>query len=262
MAAAASNSDRDVVTAGVAVIGNEILSGSVQDENIAYIARGLNDIGIRLREVRVVPDVHQEIADAVNALRAKYDYVFTTGGIGPTHDDITAEAIGLAFDRKVEYHPEAFRRLEEFYAQRGQEFTESRKRMTLAPEGAELVNNEVMIAPGLKIDNVFVLAGVPRIAHAMFEAAKSHLHGGSVIQSRSITTNLAEGDLAAALEAIQNKYPESDLGSYPFYHAPRGSGVKLVARATDTDLLTKIGDEIRTMIAQLGGDVLEDDRSW
>jgi molybdenum cofactor synthesis domain-containing protein len=262
MAAAPSESEDLVVTAAIAVIGNEILSGSVQDENIAYIARGLNQIGIRLREVRVVPDVHQEIADAVNALRAKYDYVFTTGGIGPTHDDITAEAVGLAFGRKVGYHPEAFKRLEAFYAQRGQDFTDARKRMTLAPEGAELVNNEVMIAPGLKIENVFVLAGVPRIAHAMFDAAKPMLKGGRIMQSRAISTHLTEGEMAAPLEVIQNRFPASDIGSYPFYNTSRGSGVKLVARATDTAMLTEIGDEIRAMIAKLGGEVIEDDRSW
>ena len=259
---AAAPPEETVVTAAIAVIGNEILSGSVQDENIGYIARGLNEIGIQLREVRVVPDIHQEIADAVNALRSRWDYVFTTGGIGPTHDDITAEAIALAFGRKVEYHPEAFARLEAFYASRGQEFTDGRKRMTLAPEGAELVNNEVMIAPGIKIENVFVLAGVPRIAQAMFEATKPYLRRGRIVQSRSITTNLVEGELAGPLETIQNRYPNSDIGSYPFYNTPRGNGVKLVARATDTDLLETIGAEIRQMIADLGGEVIEDDRSW
>jgi molybdenum cofactor synthesis domain-containing protein len=259
---AAAPPEETVVTAAIAVIGNEILSGSVQDENIGYIARGLNEIGIQLREVRVVPDIHQEIADAVNALRNRWDYVFTTGGIGPTHDDITAESIALAFGRKVEYHPEAFARLEAFYASRGQEFTDGRKRMTLAPEGAELVNNEVMIAPGIKIENVFVLAGVPRIAQAMFEATKPYLRRGRIVQSRSITTNLVEGELAGPLETIQNRYPNSDIGSYPFYNTPRGNGVKLVARATDTDLLETIGAEIRQMIADLGGEVIEDDRSW
>ena len=251
-----------VVTAGIAVIGNEILSGSVQDENVAYIARSLNEIGIRLAEVRVVPDIQREIADAVNALRVRYDYVFTTGGIGPTHDDITAEAIGLAFERPVVYHPETLARLEAFYQQRGQELTAGRKRMTLAPEGAELVNNEVMIAPGLKIENVFVLAGVPRIAQAMFEAAKPHLKGGAVMESRAISTNSVEGDLAGPLEAIQERYPATDIGSYPFYNTPRGHGVKLVVRATDTELLETVGNTIRVMIADLGGDVLEDDRSW
>ena len=262
MADASTAADERVVTAGIAVIGNEILSGSVQDENVAYIARGLNEIGIRLREVRVVPDIHQEIADAVNALRARWDYVFTTGGIGPTHDDITAEAVGLAFGRKVDYHPEAFERLAAFYADRGQEFTDGRKRMTLAPEGAELVNNEMMIAPGIKIENVFVLAGVPRIAHAMFEAAKVHLKGGSVMQSRSISTHLVEGELAGPLAEIQKRFPASDVGSYPFYNTPRGNGVKLVVRGTDKALLMTVGDEIRQMIADLGGEIIEDDRSW
>ncbi|MCA8927167.1 MAG: competence/damage-inducible protein A [Alphaproteobacteria bacterium] len=259
---AAAHPDETVVTAAIAVIGNEILSGSVQDENIAYIARGLNEIGIQLREVRVVPDIHREIADAVNALRGRWDYVFTTGGIGPTHDDITAEAVALAFERKVTYHPEAFARLEAFYASRGQDFTEGRKRMTLAPEGAELVNNEAMIAPGLKVENVFVLAGVPRIAQAMFEATKPYLRRGNVVHSRSITTHLVEGELAGPLEAIQKRHPHADLGSYPFYNTPRGNGVKLVARATSQDLLDTVGDEIRRMIADLGGETIEDDRSW
>ncbi len=257
-----SMSDKTVVTAAIAVIGNEILSGSVQDENIAYIARGLNDIGIRLQEVRVVPDDHQEIADAVNALRRRYDYVFTTGGIGPTHDDITAEAMGVAFDRPVGYHPEALARLDAFYKQRGQEFTDSRKRMTLAPEGAELVNNEAMIAPGLKIENVFVLAGVPRIAHAMFEATKPYLRRGHIVESRAITTHLMEGDIAAPLSGIQDRFPESDIGSYPFYNTARGNGVKLIVRATDRNLIDTIGDEIRAMVAKLGGEVIEDKRSW
>jgi molybdenum cofactor synthesis domain-containing protein len=262
MAAATSAADETVVTAAIAIIGNEILSGSVQDENVAYIAKGLNEIGIRLQEVRVVPDIHREIADAVNALRQRYNYVFTTGGIGPTHDDITAEAMGVAFDRPVTYHPEAYARLDAFYKQRGQEFTEGRKRMTLAPEGAELVNNEAMIAPGLKIENVFVLAGVPRIAHAMFEAAKPYLKGGSVVQSRGITTHMTEGDMAERLSAIQDRFPHSDIGSYPFYNTPRGSGVKLIIRATDTQMIEIIGEEIRTMITNLGGQVIEDDRSW
>jgi molybdenum cofactor synthesis domain-containing protein len=262
MAAAAPAADDTVITAAIAVIGNEILSGSVQDENIAYIAKGLNEIGIRLQEVRVVPDIHQEIADAVNALRHRYNYVFTTGGIGPTHDDITAEAMGVAFDRPVDYHPEAYARLDAFYKERGQEFTEGRKRMTLAPEGAELVNNQAMIAPGLKIENVFVLAGVPRIAHAMFEAAKPYLKRGSVVQSRGISTHLMEGDMAERLSDIQDEFPASDIGSYPFYNTPRGSGVKLIIRATDTDMIESIGTEIRTMIANLGGEIIEDDRSW
>ena len=261
--ASASPSDQDtVVTAAIAVIGNEILSGTVQDENIAYIAKGLVEIGIQLREVRVVPDIHQEIADAVNALRHRYDYVFTTGGIGPTHDDITAEALGVAFDRPVDYHPEAFARLDAFYKERGQEFTEGRKRMTLAPAGAELVNNQAMIAPGLKIDNVFVLAGVPRIAHAMFEAAKPFLRRGSVVRSRAISTHLMEGDMAERLTAIQDRYGATDIGSYPFYQTARGNGVKLIIRATDTDLIEAVGGEIRSMIGELGGEIIEDDRSW
>jgi molybdenum cofactor synthesis domain-containing protein len=246
------------VTAALAIIGNEILSGRTQDANLAFLGKSLNDIGIQLREVRVVPDVEAEIVDAVNALRARYDYVFTTGGIGPTHDDITPESVAKAFGRRAVYHPEAYERLRAWYEANGREFTEMRKRMALMPEGAELIDNPVSVAPGFKIGNVFVLAGVPQIMRSMFEAAKPHLRGGERVGSRSISTRLVEGILAGPLKAVQERHPDADIGSYPFYNTPNGTGVALVVRSTSPAALKAAGDEILAMIAALGGEVLED----
>lgn len=246
------------ITAALAIIGNEILSGRTQDANLAFLGKGLNDIGIQLREVRVVPDIEEEIVAAVNALRTRYDYVFTTGGIGPTHDDITPESVAKAFGRKAVYHPEAYERLRAWYEANGREFTDMRKRMTLMPEGAELIDNAVSVAPGFKVENVFVLAGVPQIMRAMFEAAKPHLRGGDRVGSRSISTRLVEGILAGPLKAIQERYPAAEIGSYPFYNTANGTGVALVIRSTDPQELQKAGDEIRAMIRDLGGDALED----
>jgi molybdenum cofactor synthesis domain-containing protein len=246
------------VTAALVIIGNEILSGRTQDANLAFLGKSLNDIGIQMREVRVVPDVEEEIVAAVNAVRARYDYVFTTGGIGPTHDDITPESIAAAFGRKAVYHPEAYERLRAWYEANGREFTEMRKRMVLMPEGAELVNNEATIAPGFKVENVFVFAGVPQIMRAMFEATKPQLSGGDRVQSRSIGTRVVEGILAGPLKAIQERYPRADIGSYPFYNTPNGTGVSLVVRSTNPDDLKGAGDEIVAMIRDLDGEVLDD----
>jgi molybdenum cofactor synthesis domain-containing protein len=253
-------SDSTMVTAAVCVIGNEILSGRTQDANIAFLGRGLNEIGVQLREVRVVPDIREEIVAAVNALRARYDYVFTTGGIGPTHDDITAESIGAAFDRQVDYHPVAYARMDAYYRETGREFTEARKRMALMPEGAELIENEATIAPGFRVENVFVLAGVPQIARAMFEAAKPALRRGRTVLSRSISTKLVEGVLAQGLGEIQDRHPRADIGSYPFYDGPGGHGVTLVVRSTEPADLESAGDQILALIAGLGGEALGDER--
>ncbi len=246
------------VTAALVIIGNEILSGRTQDANLAFLGKALNEIGIQMREVRVVPDVEEEIVAAVNALRARYDYVFTTGGIGPTHDDITPESVAAAFGRKAVYHPEAYERLRAWYEANGREFTEMRKRMTLMPEGAELIDNAVSVAPGFKVENVFVFAGVPQIMRAMFEAAKPHLRGGAKVRSRSISTRLVEGILAGPLKRIQERYPAAEIGSYPFYNTPNGTGVALVIRSTDAAVLDAAGAEILAMIRDLNGEVIED----
>ena len=250
----------DTVTAALCIIGNEILSGRVQDANLAFLGQGLNEVGVQLREVRVVPDIEDEIVAAVNALRARYTYVFTTGGIGPTHDDITPESVAKAFGRRAVHHPVAYARLEEWYRNNDREFTEARKRMTLMPEGAELVDNAVSIAPGFRVENVFVMAGVPQIMRAMFEAAKPLLRGGKAVRSRTIGTRVVEGVLAGPLGEIQKRFPQSDIGSYPYYGAPGGHGVNLVVRSTEPADLEGAGDAIVEMIRDLGGDVLDDVR--
>ena len=249
------------VTAALCVIGNEILSGRTQDRNIAFLGNGLNEIGIQLSEVRIVPDIRDEIVEAVNALRARYDYVFTTGGIGPTHDDITPESIAAAFGTDWHYPPDSYRRMAEWYDRRGQEFTEARKRMTITPVGAELVDNSVSIAPGFRMENVFVFAGVPQIMQSMFEAAKPSLRRGTVIHSRSLSTRLVEGVLAKGLGAVQQRFPELDLGSYPFYNTDKGTGVALVVRGPDRARIDAAATEIYAFVEELGGEVIEDSAS-
>jgi molybdenum cofactor synthesis domain-containing protein len=232
------------ITAAVLVIGDEILSGRTQDTNLAAIARFLSPFGIDLAEARMVPDVGPEIVAAVNALRARYDYLFTTGGIGPTHDDITADAIGAAFGVPVEHHPEAMTLLAARYAPG--DFNERRQRMARVPKGASLIKNSVSTAPGFQIDNVFVMAGVPKIMQAMLEDIAPRLVRGVPVVSRTLTVPLPEGAIAEPLARLQARYPEVAIGSYPFFPeaAPAGHGVTrtvgtaLVVRGRD---LVKVG---------------------
>ncbi|HXJ03075.1 MAG TPA: molybdopterin-binding protein [Micropepsaceae bacterium] len=225
------------ITAAVLVIGDEILSGRTQDVNVAAIARFLAPYGIDLAEVRFVPDIQAEIVAAVNALRGRYTYVFTTGGIGPTHDDITADAIGAAFDLPVEHHPEAMALLAARY-QPG-EFNEMRQRMARMPVGASLIKNPVSAAPGFQIENVFVMAGVPKIMQAMLEDVGPRLQQGATVISRSLTVRLPEGKIAQELAEIQAAHPAISIGSYPFFasNSPAGgaisSGTTLVVRGRD-----------------------------
>ena len=242
------------VTASLIIIGNEILSGRTQDKNISYVAVKLNDAGIQLREVRVVPDVEKEIVDAVNAVRARYDYVFTTGGIGPTHDDITSASIATAFGVKLHRHPDAEKALRAHYS--ADQINESRLKMADVPVGSELIPNAVSTAPGFRIGNVFVMAGVPRIMHAMLDAILPHLKGGETVLSVSVTTNLPEGTIAASLAEIQSSYPGIDIGSYPMYE--RGNlSTTLVLRSPDAALNHAALKEIETLIESLGGEVVE-----
>lgn len=249
-----------VVTAGMVVIGNEILSGRTKDANVAFVGEGLNEIGVQLLEVRVVPDVKEEIVAAVNALRTKFDYVFTTGGIGPTHDDITAESVAAAFGKPAVYHPTTYAMLEATLKERGREFTDARKRMALTPEGADVIENDLGVAPGFVMENVYVMAGVPQVAQSMFRAAAPLLRHGRTKRSRSIATHLAEGEIAAPLEAIQNVYADADIGSYPFYNAPGGHGTTLVVRSFEETDLDGAGAAILQMIADLNGEALSDER--
>jgi len=253
-------SENAVVTAGMVVIGNEILSGRTKDANVSFVGEQLNEIGIQLLEVRVIPDIKEEIVAAVNALRTKFDYVFTTGGIGPTHDDITAESVAAAFGKEAVYHPTSYAILEASLKKRGREFTDARKRMALVPEGGDVIENDLGVAPGFVMENVYVMAGVPQVAQSMFRAAAPQLRRGQTKRSRSIATHLPEGEIAAGLEAIQNAYGDADIGSYPFYNAPGGHGTTLVVRSFATSDLDGAGDAILKLIAELKGEALSDER--
>lgn len=238
-------------TAAVLVIGNEILSGRTQDVNIAFLGDALNEHGIRLAEARIVADIEEEIVAAVNALRVKYDYVFTTGGIGPTHDDITADSIAAAFGVDIDYHPEVYPLLKEAFEARGVEANEARMRMARVPDGASLISNDISLAPGFQLGNVFVLAGVPRIARSMFEAAKSRLTQGAPVLSRSIRVHVGEGTIAAPLAELQEKYAGIDIGSYPWSDGGI-YGTNLVLRCMDEALLERAAGEVFEMAASLG----------
>ena len=245
------------LTAAVLVIGDEILSGRTQDVNIAAIARFLAPFGIDVCEARCVPDIEAEIVAAVNALRARYTYVFTTGGIGPTHDDITADAIGAAFDRPVEHHPEAMAMLAARYAPG--EFNDRRQRMARIPKGATLVKNPVSTAPGFQIENVFVLAGVPKIMQAMLEDVAPRLSRTTPVQSLNITIRMPEGRIAAELAAIQERHQEVSIGSYPFFTASgsmaemRASvGTTLVVRGRDPARVEAACADIEEMVRAQG----------
>ena len=242
--------DTRIVTAAVLVIGDEILSGRTKDANMGFLAERLTELGIRLREARVVADVPEEIVAAVNALRARYDHVFTTGGIGPTHDDITAECVALAFGVPLLRHPEAVRRLEAHY-EAGQ-LNEARLRMANVPEGGTLIDNPVSAAPGFRIGNVHVMAGVPRIMQAMFDGIASTLAGGDKVLSRTVACDLGEGVIAAGLGAIAAEYPELSVGSYPYFRAGK-FGTSLVLRGTDAARLSSATEAVRVLVVSLGG---------
>ena len=237
-------------TACLLVIGNEVLSGRTQDANIKFLATGLGEIGIPLREVRVIPDVPETIIATVNEVRAKFDHVFTTGGIGPTHDDITSECVAQAFGVPWEPHPEAMERLARHY--KPGEFNAARQRMATTPRGATLIDNPVSIAPGFTIGNVHVMAGVPRIMQAMFTGLAPTLAGGPPIASRAVyALGLLEGNVADGLRAIQERHPALDLGSYPFYRAT-GSGVALVAKGNDAAEADAAIAEVTALISEMG----------
>ena len=240
---------RQQPTACVMLIGNEILSGKTQDANLQFLATELAKLGIKLAEARVVRDEFAEIEAALNECRARYTYVFTTGGIGPTHDDITAEAVARAFGTRLELSEDALERLR---GGRG-ELNEARLKMARVPLGATLIDNPISNAPGFRLDNVFVLAGIPSIARAMFEALAPELTTGEKIRSASIDVHAREGDLAAPLERIALAHPEVEIGSYPFAREGR-FGATLVVRGTDADAIERIVEEIVAAMTALGGD--------
>ena len=237
------------VTAAVLVIGDEILSGRTQDTNTNYIARFLAALGIDLKEARVVGDSQEEIVSALNALRSRYTYVFTTGGIGPTHDDITADAVAAAFGARIDFHPEALATLAQRY--KPGEFNEMRKRMARIPEGATLIKNSVSTAPGFQMANVFVMAGVPMIMRAMMEELAPRLRRGAVAQAATVEATIPEGRIAAALADIQKNHQMVSIGSYPFYRED-GFGTQLVVRGRNQAEVEAAADAVEAAVRAEG----------
>jgi molybdenum cofactor synthesis domain-containing protein len=238
-------------TACLLIIGNEVLSGRTQDANLRYIATRLGELGIPLREARVIPDVAEVIVRTVNEVRARFDHVFTTGGIGPTHDDITSECIAAAFGVPWEPHPEAWAKMAAFY--RPGEFNAARQRMATMPRGATLIETTVSIAPGFSIGNVHVLAGVPKVMQAQFESLAPRLGGGRPIVARAVhCAGLPEGRIAEGLAAIAARYAMLDIGSYPYYR-PQGNGVAIVAKGTDAAAAERAIAEVAALMSDLGG---------
>lgn len=227
-----------IYTAGLVVIGDEILSGHTQDRNIAQVASWLQLQGIRLVEVRVVPDMIERIAEAVNAMRAACDYLFTTGGIGPTHDDITVDAVAEALGVTVVIHPEARAMLERYYAGKPGGLTEARLRMARVPQGAELIPNRMSGAPGIRLGNVYLMAGVPHIAAGMLDALTGTLAGGIPLKSETVGCWTPESEVADMLREAENAHPDCRIGSYPFFREGR-VGANFVIRSTDADQLAR-----------------------
>lgn len=241
-------------TASIIIIGNEILSGRTQDLNISYIGKKLEQLGIVLSEVIIIPDVEATIIEKVKHYSENYDYVFTTGGIGPTHDDITTESIAKAFNVKLNRNPEAVACMEKYYDPGT--LTEARLKMADIPEGASLIDNPVSGAPAFQLNNVFVLAGVPSIMQAMFDALTDRLTGGPPILTASVCTNLTESKLAEGMTKIQNECEEVSIGSYPYFK--RGKlGVNVVLRSVDKKLLVKQKVLIEELVIDAGGKILE-----
>ncbi|UYY59787.1 competence/damage-inducible protein A [Sphingomonas sp. S2-65] len=237
-------------TAALAVIGDEILSGRTQDKNVAQLASWLNVQGIRLAEVRIVPDVEGAIVEAVNALRARNDYLFTTGGIGPTHDDITVDAIAAALGVPVVVHPQARAALEDYYATRGG-LTDARLRMARVPEGADLIPNRMSGAPGIRHGNIFILAGVPHIAAGMLDALTGSLEGGLPVLARTLGAWVAESEIADLLRHTERAHAGVSIGSYPFFREGR-VGANFVVRATDQGMLDACADALLAALEAQG----------
>ncbi|GAB5454078.1 MAG: competence/damage-inducible protein A [Henriciella sp.] len=241
------------VTAAICLIGDELLSGRTRDINTQTIAGFLAPYGIQVREVRIVPDETDRIVAAVNALRATYTYVFTTGGIGPTHDDITADAIAAAFEIEIGEHPEVAKMLAARYAEMDTEFTPARRRMARIPHGASLIDNPVSGAPGFQTGNVFTLAGVPKIVEGMLGDIGHRLKTGAVVKSVTVRgTDLREGELAEALEQLSNQYEGVSIGSYPWFKTVKDHGVALIARGTDEAQLSEVQDALAALVKDQG----------
>src|SRR5260221_3264097 len=251
--AAEGEAPRRVVTAAVLVIGDEILSGRTKDKNIGYIAEYLTAIGVDLREVRVVPDIEDAIVGALNALRHRYTYVFTTGGIGPTHDDITADCVAKAFGVSIDVDPRALAIMQERLAATGTEMNEARLRMTRIPKGADLVVNKVSGAPGIWIGNVIVMAGVPTILQAMLDEVAPKLKTGVRMLSQTLRADAREGDIGTQLGEIAKANPEVAIGSYPFFDPQHGPNTNVVLRARDAQKLALAARAVEEMLERATG---------
>jgi molybdenum cofactor synthesis domain-containing protein len=239
----------EIVTAGILVIGDEILSGRTKDQNIGFIAEYLANIAIDLKEVRIVGDEEAEIIAALDALRQRYTYVFTTGGIGPTHDDITADSVAKAFGVGIDHHPEVVARFRERF--KGQDLNEARLRMARIPDGAELIQSATILAPGFMIGNVIVMAGVPSIMQAMMDIVAPKLKSGVKMLSESIRANAREGDIGGPLREIALAHPETVIGSYPFLDENQQPNTNLVVRSRDQAKLTAAMDAVKAMVDSL-----------
>ena len=221
---------KDKVNAAIVIIGNEILSGRTQDVNVVTISEWLNSLGVKLEEVRIIPDIEKVIVKTVNELRKKNKYVFTTGGIGPTHDDITSRSIAKAFNLTYGYHKEAYDLLKRYYGQRA--FNFGRKKMAMMPIKAKLILNPSSAAPGFNVDNVFCLPGVPSILKSMLGGLKNKIVGGKKVLNKTITLKTVESEIAASLEKVQNRYKKVEIGSYPFFRKGK-LGVSIVLRSIE-----------------------------
>tara|TARA_Y100001958_G_C21130915_1_gene472282 strand:+ start:321 stop:1070 length:750 start_codon:yes stop_codon:yes gene_type:complete len=229
------------VNAAILIIGNEILSGRTQDTNTSTLANWLNSIGVKVEEVRVIPDLEEKIIETLNTLRSKYDYVFTTGGIGPTHDDITAQSVSKTFGLKYEVHKEAFKILEAYY--KPGEFNDGRQKMAWMPENANLILNPTSGAPGFSVENVFSLPGVPSILKSMLGGLKNSIVGGDPIKSLTISLKTVESEIAESLSEVQNQNKDVEIGSYPFFHAGK-LGVSIVIRSEDQKKIDQCNAQI------------------
>ena len=241
---------QEIYTAALIIIGDEVLSGRTKDANTPYVAEKLNDSGVRLKEVRIIPDDAKTIIDTVNEMRASHNYVFTTGGIGPTHDDITSENVAAAFGVELELNDAAYAELLAYYKDES-EITESRKKMAMIPKGAALIKNPVSGAAGIHIGNVYVMAGVPRIMQAMLDSILPTLTGGAMVLSRSVDADLAESFVADGLAEIQKKYDDISIGSYPKYQNGK-FGTSLVMRGTDENVLQSCVNDVAELVRSLG----------
>ena len=248
----------NTLTAAVLLIGDELLSGSIQDENLSHIAKMLEQRGIRVRETRIVPDIKAEIVDAVNQLRARFDYVFTTGGIGPTHDDITSDSIATAFGVKNVIQQDLYDEFKAYLDSKGIEFTKAAQRMVYAPQGAEMIQTKQTALPGYRIENVFVMAGVPRIMRIMLEAIVEHLQVGNPVLSSAVHANIREGEIAESLAQIQLRYAQVAIGSYPQDRDSKLSDYSaiFVVRGVDQKVIDVVCEEILEACHQGGHEAI------